>query len=191
MNIILNDNETKYLENNNFTLLVEDNNIPFSFKLTNKLTGMEIDFWDLISKKLSKPFNLEETIKNKTLNIFSDAIKINFNYTNQIELNKDFIHSNSIAQIPIAIATNEDVNYIDDISNLKHKKIAVLNTLGIIKELKNKYPNIEFIEIHDLNSAIYKIKNKEIFAYIDDLYTLTNEINKNKIFNSTFAHRKS
>lgn len=59
----------------------------------------------------------------------------------------------------------------NDISNLKHKKIAVLNTLGIIKELKNKYPNIEFIEIHDLNSAIYKIKNKEIFAYIDDLYT--------------------
>ena len=181
-NIILSKDEQEYLKNNHFTLMFTDDKIPYSFKIGNEIKGFEIDFWDLISKKLSKPFNLEETIKNKTLNIFSDAIKINFNYTNQIELNKDFIHSNSIAQIPIAIATNEDVNYIDDISNLKHKKIAVLNTLGIIKELKNKYPNIEFIEIHDLNSAIYKIKNKEIFAYIDDLYTLTNEINKNKIF---------
>jgi polar amino acid transport system substrate-binding protein len=51
MNILLNDNEIKYLEDNNFTLLVKDNNVPFSFKLTNQLTGIEIDFWDLISEK--------------------------------------------------------------------------------------------------------------------------------------------
>ena len=191
--IILTEKEEEYLKNNHFTLMFSDDKIPYSFKINNEIKGFEIDFWNLISKKLSKPFNLEEFIKNKSLNIFSETIKMKFIYTYEKPLENSFLHTNLITQIPIAIATNENENYIDDISKFNNSKIGVLSSLNIIKKLKKEFPYINFIEINDTTTGIYKLKNKEIFAYIDDLYTLTNEINKNKIFklkiNSEIDHK--
>jgi len=178
MNILLNDNEIKYLEDNSFTLLVKDNNIPFSFKLTNQLTGMEIDFWNLISKKLSKPFNIEETIDNKVFNIFSNTIKAQFIYTFEKKSKNGYLLSESIAQIPIVLVTKNDKNFITDLSTLKNVQIGVLENLEIISTLQKEYPNINFISLNSIDDALLKLKKNNIFALVDNIYTVSHKINK-------------
>ena len=181
MNILLNDNEIKYLENNHFTLLVEDNNIPFSFKLTNKLTGMEVDFWNLISQKLSKPLNIEETINDKMFNIFSNSIKTQFVYGFEKKNKDGYLLSEPLAQIPIVLATKNDKNFISDLSTLKNIKIGVVKSLEIIPTLQKEYPNIEFIEIETINDAILKLQQNKLFALIDNMYTISHKIDKNNL----------
>ena len=181
MNILLNDNEIKYLENNLFTLLVEDNNIPFSFKLTNKLTGMEVDFWNLISQKLSKPLNIEETINDKMFNIFSNSIKTQFVYGFEKKNKDGYLLSEPLAQIPIVLATKNDKNFISDLSTLKNIKIGVVKNLEIIPTLQKEYPNIEFIEMETINDAILKLQQNKLFALIDNMYTISHKIDKNNL----------
>ena len=109
-NVILNDSEIKYLENNNFTLLFEDNNIPFSFKITNKLNGIEIDFWDLNSKKLSKPFNTQEIIEGEMFNILTNSINAKFVYSFEKKDKKGYLLTEPVAQIPLALITKNNKN---------------------------------------------------------------------------------
>ena len=173
MNILLNEDEIRYLENNSFTLLVKDNQIPFSFKLTNQLTGMEIDFWNLISKKLSKPFNIEETIDNKVFNIFSNTIKAQFVYTFEKKSKNGYLLSDPVAQIPIVLVTKNDKNFITNLSNLKNVQIGVMDNLEIISTLQQEYPNINFIGLNSIDEALGKLKKNEIFALVDNIYTIS------------------
>ncbi|MDZ7817896.1 MAG: ABC transporter substrate-binding protein [Aliarcobacter sp.] len=179
--ITLDKNELEYLNNNQFTLLVENNKIPFSFKNVNELIGIEIDFWKLISNKLEKPFNIEETIKDGFLNIFSNSIKTKFIYSFKKNLSNEYLLSNSIAQIPIALATKNNVNYISELSSLNNVPIGVLKDLDLISSLKKDYPNINFIETTNIDDGIYKLKNHKIFALIDNLYAISHKIEEFKV----------
>jgi polar amino acid transport system substrate-binding protein len=178
--ILINDEEKKYLKENQFTLLVENNKIPFSFKNPDKIIGIEIDFWNLISKKLSRPFNIEEVLKTEFLNIFSNSIKVKFVYSSE-KINSDkYIFSDSISQIPVALATKTHVNYISNLSSLKNITIGVLGKLELIQILRKDYPNIKFEEIPNIENGIYKLKNNDIFGLIDDLYTLSHSTDQIK-----------
>jgi polar amino acid transport system substrate-binding protein len=178
--ILINEEERKYLENNSFTLLVQNNKIPFSFKTTEQLVGVELDFWNLISKKLSTSFNIEEIIKTKFINIFSDSIKGKFIYSFEEKDSDKFIFSNPITKIPIAIATKSNVNYINDLSSLNNLKIGVLKDLKLTQLLKNDYPNIEFEEIDTINNGINKLNENKLFGLIDNFFTLSHRINQMK-----------
>ncbi len=178
--ILINENERKYLEDNSFALLVQNNKIPFSFKTTDELVGVELDFWNLISKKLSKSFNIEEMINTEFINIFSDSIKGKFIYSLEEDTSSKYIFSDPISKIPIAIATKNNVNYISDLSSLNNIKIGVLKDLKLSKLLKNDYPNITFEEINTINDGINKLNENKIFGLIDNFFTLSHSINQHK-----------
>ena len=75
---------------------------------------------NLISKKLSKSFNIEEMINTEFINIFSDSIKGKFIYSFEEDTSSKYIFSDPISKIPIAIATKNSVNYISDLSSLNN-----------------------------------------------------------------------
>ena len=178
-NVILNDSEIKYLENNNFTLLFEDNNIPFSFKITNKLNGIEIDFWDLISKKLSKPFNTQEIIEGEMFNILTNSINAKFVYSFEKKDKKGYLLTEPIAQIPLALITKNNKNFITNLSTLKNTQIGVVENLEIISTLEKEYPNIKFINIDSTDEGIRRLEKNDFFGLIDNIYTISHKINKN------------
>ncbi len=177
--ILFDDFQTKYLENNNFALLVEnDKNIPFSFRLNNQLTGIEIDIWNLISKKISKEPLIKEISVNTVLDSNQNSINVEFAYGFEKKETKGYLLSDPIAQIPIVLLTTENKNIITNLSNLKHVQIGVLKNLNIISTLQKEYSNIEFIPIESTETGINKLEKNEIFALIDDLYTISHKMNK-------------
>ena len=173
---LLNENDLNYLNANQFTLLTQADHIPFSFKNLNELIGIEIDFWKLISDKLSKPFNIEEVLKDNILNIFSNSIKVKFVYSFKKESSDKNVLSNPIAKVPLALATKNGVHYISDLNSVEHIKIGVLKDLEIFESLKRDYPNVNFIEINTIDDGIYRLKNNLLFGLIDNLYTLSHQI---------------
>ena len=72
---LIDNNQLEYLKNKHFALLTQSDRVPFSFKNSNNLIGIEVDFWNLFSEKLKKSLSIEEVIKGKFLNIFSNSIK--------------------------------------------------------------------------------------------------------------------
>ena len=178
---LLNENDLNYLNANQFTLLTQADHIPFSFKNLNELIGIEIDFWKLISDKLSKPFNIEEVLKDNILNIFSNSIKVKFVYSFKKESSDKNVLSNPIAKVPLALATKNGVHYISDLNSVEHIKIGVLKDLEIFESLKRDYPNVNFIEINTIDDGIYRLKNNLLFGLIDNLYTLSHQIEQFQI----------
>ena len=178
---LLNENDLNYLNTNQFTLLTQAYHIPFSFKNLNELIGIEIDFWKLISDKLSKPFNIEEVLKDNILNIFSNSIKVKFVYSFKKESSDKNVLSNPIAKVPLALATKNGVHYISDLNSVEHIKIGVLKDLEIFESLKRDYPNVNFIEINTIDDGIYRLKNNLLFGLIDNLYTLSHQIEQFQI----------
>ena len=178
---LLNENDLNYLNTNQFTLLTQADHIPFSFKNLNELIGIEIDFWKLISDKLSKPFNIEEVLKDNILNIFSNSIKVKFVYSFKKESSDKNVLRNPIAKVPLALATKNGVHYISDLNSVEHIKIGVLKDLEIFESLKRDYPNVNFIEINTIDDGIYRLKNNLLFGLIDNLYTLSHQIEQFQI----------
>ena len=125
--------------------------------------------------------NIVETLKNEFLNIFTSSIKTKFIYSFEKKHSNKYLLSNSIAQIPIALATKDKVNYISDLSSLKSISIGVLKDLDLISTLKKDYPEINFIEITSIEDGMRKIKENKLFALIDNLYTLSHKIEEFKI----------
>lgn len=180
-NTLLTKDELAYLRDNHFTLLTQSYRIPFSFKNLNQPIGIELDLWQLLSLKLEKPFNVEEVIKDGIMSIFSDSVKAKFIYSFNKPSSDKFVFSDSIAHIPIAMATKDKINYISTLNSLENVNIGVLKNLDILDTLKKVYPNVNFIEINTSDEGISKLKNDSIFALIDNLYTLSHKIEKLQI----------
>jgi len=179
--VLLDKNTNNYLRDNQFTLLVQPNNIPYSFKMTNTLIGLEIDFWNLLSEKTNKPFNIEETIGNNSLNIFTDSIKTKFKYSTKYIKSDKYIYTNSIAKIPIVMATKYTKNSVNNLEHLNGVTIGVFSDLDIIKNLQTKYPKINFIEINSIDNGFHRLKRNEIYGFVNDIYSISHKINFEKL----------
>lgn len=76
------------------------------------------------------------------------------------------------------IVTRGDVSYIEDINRLKHETFGVVKGYAISELLKEKYPNIKFIEVNSVKDGLEKVNNKKIFGFIDIIPTVAWHIQK-------------
>lgn len=176
--LVLNNNQKNYLKDNIFALLLKDLNAPFSFKIGNEFKGFEVDFWNLLSDKLSKPFSTEEILSHNIPNIFSNSIKATFVYSYEKPIKKDKVYTKPIAQIPLVIATKNNKNFITDLSTFEKTKIGLLSSLNIKGKLLSLYPKIEFIEFETDDIALRALSKDLIYGYINNVYSLNSSINK-------------
>lgn len=143
---------------------------PFTFKSNdNKARGISSEYWNLISNKLN--------IKNE--NIFFDT------FSNQIESIKDktsdliysvgetaqrkeySLFSKEYIKFPISIVTKKDENFIENISTLKDKKIAIGNNFTAYNILKNIYPDMNFVLVKNVKEGLSLVSKNKAYAFID------------------------
>jgi len=172
--ILFNNEEKNFLKNKHVSLLSSGKNMPFSFMNENFLEGIEIEFWNLINKKLNSDFSITQTQQKKTQDVL-----VEFNYNiNTLDVSKYAI-SKPISKISMAIATKNDKNFILDLSILKNSKIAILKNSDLYLTLKEKYSNIEFIQVQNIKKAFELLEDDQVFGVIDNILTLSHQIIKN------------
>ncbi len=194
--IYLTRDEIKYLSNNIISLLSNNDFEPMAFiDENNKMAGIEIEYWKLINQKLKNVNNKIKLIKTneEALDIIKNdknAIKYSFSSLD----NNDFISkTNSIFSVPLALITLKNKLFVSDISDLENRKIAIYKNAAFYSMIKNKYPNLKFVETNSIEEALNLVLNGEVFGFVEKLprlsYLVSTDVYPNLKISGTFKEK--
>ncbi|MDD2895851.1 MAG: ABC transporter substrate-binding protein [Aliarcobacter sp.] len=174
INFSFSEKEIKYIEEkDSIKMCVMPNSMPYSDIKDGKLTGFVADYINLIEKKIKKPIVLVPTkswteslefAKDRKCDILSSA-------TDTTERENYFNFSKSYLNVPFVLLTKSGTSFITDLSSLKDKKISIVENYAILNLLKNRYKDIEFVTVKDIDEGLDKVLNKETFGHIDTIAT--------------------
>ena len=168
--ISLTPQEKEFLEKNKIKISVSNAWEPFTFKSkNNEPIGISAEYWNLVANKLNlkseniffETFNEQiQSIKNKE----SDLI---YSVGETINRKEYSIFTKEYAKFPISIVTKKDENFIENISVLNNKKIAVGNNFTAHNILKNKYPDMNFVLVNSIKEGLELVSKNKAYAVID------------------------
>ncbi len=182
INTILTKKEELYLANKVLKITATSQWAPFSYQDedTNEVQGISIDFWKLLAKKanINYEFNFQDhfvavlqSIKNKEQDIIFA--------TGETKERREYANfSQTYQSFPLAIATNQNQNFIPDASSLKGKRIAVGKNYTAHQLLKKNHPDFNFILTKNTVHALELVASGEADAAVDAAPTLIHYINK-------------
>jgi ABC-type amino acid transport substrate-binding protein/GAF domain-containing protein len=91
------------------------------------------------------------------------------------------------ATFPSVIVSRKDARFIDGLNDLNGLKIGVLKGLVVQELLKRDFPNMPLIELSDVKSALIDLSNGKIDVFIDNLGTVSYNIEKIGLTNLKIA----
>ena len=166
--------EMKYIEEkDNIKMCVIPNSMPYSDIKDGKAVGFVVDYISLIEKKMKKPIILISTknwseslefAKGRKCDILSSAM-----WTKERE--REFIFTKSYIDIPLVLLTKNGTSFINNLSSIKNKKVSIVEDYAILEILKNKYKDIEFVTVKNVDEGLEKVLKNEVFGHIDAIST--------------------
>ena len=173
-NLAFSESELKYLDKKDIiTMCVIPNAMPYSNIEDGEFIGFVADYIKLIENKIRKPITLIPTkswneslelAKNNKCDILPSAV-----WTEERE--STFSFTKPYLNVPFVLLTKSDTSFINNLSSLKNKKISVVSSYPIINILRNKYKDLEFIAVKDIDEGIKNILSGETFGHIDSIST--------------------
>ncbi|RLD59061.1 MAG: hypothetical protein DRJ01_11795, partial [Bacteroidetes bacterium] len=179
--LILTKNEKAYLDQKkSIKLSVHPNWMPFEqIDKTGKLKGVSADIIQMISKSINKPIELVPTetwtqtvknIQNKKCDIIT-MIKSSTNRGKYMNFTKPYITE------AVVVATKEDKFFIKESSDLKNRKIGVVEGSSFINILKQKH--LDIVTVKSVKEGLEKVEKDKLFGFVDILppiaYTIQHE----------------
>ena len=166
--------EIKYIEEkDSIKMCVMPNSMPYSDIKDGKFTGFVADYISLIENKIKKPITLVPT-KSWTESLeFAKARKCDILSSTMWtkERENDFNFTKSYIDIPFVLLTKSGTSFINNLSSIKNKKVSIVEDYAILDVLKNKYKNIEFVTVKNIDEGLEKVLHKEVFGHIDAIST--------------------
>jgi PAS domain S-box-containing protein len=189
--IPLSQKERNWLEQHPEIRLGDDPNwAPISFlNEEGKYSGISSSYATLISERLGIKMNLikgiswtqvMEKVRQQEIDIVPSIMK-------SPEREKDFHFTKPVFSTPIIIATRKDYTVVDGMKDLKNNKVGVVK--GYITEeiLSNNFPEIKRITFNSLSEGLLALDEKQIDAFIDNLATISWEIEHASLQNIKIA----
>jgi len=166
--------EHAYLKNNTISMCIDPNWMPLESFSNGHYIGMSADYFKLIEKSLNKKIEVVKTsswsesielAKKRECDILSLVME-----TPQRKKYMNF--TKPYLNIPLVLATNVDVSFINNFHLLKNKKIGIPKNYAFSEILKKNYPNLNIIEVKDIRDGLNRVKRGELFGYIGTLATV-------------------
>ena len=168
--VTLTKEEKDFLEKNKIIISVSNAWEPFTSKSRNEqASGISAEYWELIAKTLNiryensffDTFNQQlDSIKNKQADIIYSV--------GETPNRKEYsIFTKEYAKFPISIVTKKDENFIENISAIRNKKIAVGNNFTSHNILKNKYPEMNFVLVDSNKECLELVSINKAYAFVD------------------------
>jgi len=180
--ISLTSEERAYLnEKKNITICVDPDWLPFEKIDKGRHIGMSADYFRLISSSIGMPITLVPT---KTWRESLDYAKtrkcdiLSFSMTSPSR--KAYLNfTDPFLDIPLVIATTYDQFFVNDIEEIKGKKISIVKGYALKERLQSKYPGIHFIEVASVEEGLTSVIRGETFGFLDNLIAIGYQIQKN------------
>mgnify|MGYP003624123453 CR=1 FL=1 len=173
--IELNKDEIAYLDTNVIKYCINPDGMPFEgLNEKGEHSGMSSDYYNLFEKMLSAKFELVKTKNwNESITYIKqhkcDMLALGMETP---ERRKYLNFTSSYLEVPLVVATRVDVPFINQILDLEGEKIGIIKGDAFVKILRQKYPSLNIIEVEDIKEGLDKVKNGELFAYLDTLASI-------------------
>jgi ABC-type amino acid transport substrate-binding protein len=164
-------------------MCIDPNWMPFEKYEAGEHIGITNDYFKILEKKIHKEIKLIPTkswneslkyAKERKCDILSLAMKTPLR-EEYLNFTKPYITT------PLVVSTKIESPFIDDFGQLSNKKIGITKGYALGELLKTKYPNIDFVDVLNIEDGLNKIHQGKIYGYIDGLINIGYEIQKNHI----------
>ncbi len=161
--------EKKWLAENPTVKFTGDPNwLPYeAFKADGTYIGIVSEHIKLISEKTGLIFKMSPS---KTWTESTDKAKQGIvdvlSETDDSDLSTHLEFTTPYISNPIVIAMSSKENYIENITSIKNKKIALIKDYGYASKIRKKYSNINFITVENIQSGLLAVSTGEVNALL-------------------------
>ncbi|MFW6021041.1 MAG: diguanylate cyclase [Guyparkeria sp.] len=174
--VSLNAEERDYLDAaGHVDICIDPNWMPFErFDESGEHEGISADYFALFEQALGVDFRplpvatwseSVEAIKAGRCELFSLAMR-----TPGREEYLDF--TQSYIQTPLVVATQADVAFLDGLDDLEGRKIAIPALYAFAELLREEFPDLDLVEVTDIDAGLDMVRRGEVFGYIGTLATI-------------------
>jgi len=175
------DKQMHYLENKKeIRLCVDPDWMPFEAIKDGEHIGITADVINKFKKQLPIPITLIPTQdwmqsllkgQKRECDIFSLAASTP-DRTKYMDFTRPYI------DLPVVLATKMDTIFVDNIAEVKDKKLGVVKGYVIAEQLRNKMPDINIVDVASITDGLARVESGELYGYVDNLMVIANSIQK-------------
>lgn len=165
----LSGHEKIWLQENPTVVFTGDPNwLPYeAFQKDGTYIGIVADYLKLITTITGLEFKMSpsktwtestEKAKQGLVDVLSE--------TDDSELNSYLNFTKSYITNPIVIVMSNKENYVEGINNIKNKKIALIKDYGYTSKIRNKYSDINFITVDNIQRGLLAVATGEVDALL-------------------------
>jgi signal transduction histidine kinase len=167
--IALTDSERSWLNEHPTVSFTGDPNwLPYeAFDAKGEYIGIVAEHLGLISKISGITFDMRPsaTWTESTEKAKSGMVDI-LSETDDSDLKSHLVFTNSYLSNPIVIAMHNRENYVESISVVKDRKLALIRDYGYASKIRRQYPNIDFITVDDIQDGLIAVSTGEVDALL-------------------------
>ena len=180
--IPLAEDEKQYLKKKKeIKMCIDPKWMPFEKIDKGRHVGMSADYIHIISTRINTPITLLPTKTWMESIEFGKTRKCDiFSLMMETPSRKKYLNFTApYLKIPLVIATTNDKFFVTHIKELKDKKIGMVKGYAFTELFKLQYPHIEFIEVATIVDGLEDVIKGKTFGFIDNLTTISYQIQKN------------
>ncbi len=162
--------ENVYLQNKKIVkYCIDPNWIPLEMNKDGVHIGISSDYMKLLRKKIDVHFKFVETktwaqtlefVKNRKCDILTLAME-SLERKSYLDFTKPYI------DIPLVLVAKNDEIFYSDVSSIKNLPIGITKDYTYGEVLRVRYPNMNLIDVENINDGLNKVESGELFGYID------------------------
>jgi signal transduction histidine kinase len=144
---------------------------PLSMVKDGKFSGIIADYLDVITKKTGIEFEFkpQDSWRN-VLNAFNNnqieiipSVGADFNVNERSEV------TNVYAKFRLAIVMNNEASYVDGVTGIKDRTVALPKGYISYKYIKTNYPDTKIVETDNIAQALTLVRNGKADAFVGHL----------------------
>ena len=175
--INLTEKEKQYLkEKKQIKMCIDPDWMPYEkFDKNGNHIGMTADYYKVFKENLNAEINVVRTktwteslqyVRNRDCDILSLSM--------ETPKRKEYLNfTTPYLKMPIVIATKLDVPFIDNVGAIKDEKVGITKGYAFVELLKNKYPDLNIVEVKNIDEGLMKVNKGELFGYIGTLASIS------------------
>ncbi len=180
-NAVFTPEEIKYLkEKESIKLCVNPSWMPFEGEVNGKYIGITADYFELVKKEFD--INIEVQLKSswdKTLASMKNGECDIIGTASPTPKRMKYMNfTDAYIKSPIVLITTMDKSFIDDIEDVSKRKLGITKGYAIAELLRVKYPDINIVEVANIEDGLKKVEKGELYGYIDNLSVTVANIQK-------------
>jgi len=164
------------------TMCIDPNWMPFEkFDKNGNHIGMTADYFDIFQTQLNTEIKVIPTKTwSQTLQYAQDKRCDIISLATKTPERENFLNFTSpYVKVPIVIATKNNVTFINNIEDIKPElKVGITKGYQFAQTLKNKYPNLNIVEVKNIEEGLLLVNKGKLFGFIGTLASISHQFQK-------------